>query len=218
MGNYQFALGNANKAIALYKLAISKNTKNSVAYLNYAIILVKDGNPKEALLYLEKARKFNGAKNVITAKGIALTIGTCYWVMGEIDKAIGELENLKAKYEYVNHHVLTTLGYLYIVKGDLEKALQYTNEAIEDTPNSGSAFDNLGQIFLLKGEQDKAREAFLKAVEFNKDLVDSYYYLGIIAEEQSNKQEAKSYFEKAAACSITSLNTVTKEQILEKLA
>ncbi len=215
IGNFQFTAGHTDKAEKLYRIAASKNSKNPTIYLNYAILLVRDGNAAEALDYLNKAQRLN--KNVVTAKNITLTMGSCYWILGEIDKAIELLEGLKKEHEYVNNHVLTTLGYMYIVKGDLEKASFYSQKAVEDCPTSSSAWDNLGQISYKSGDLEKAKEHFSKALSFNKNLVDSNYYMGLITMEENDFESARTYFETALNCNISALNTVTKEQIQEKL-
>ncbi len=216
IGNYFFIAGKTQKAVKVYNHAISKSCKNATVYLNYAILLVREGRPQEALEVLEKTETIK-KKKLMTEKNILLTMGSCYWVLGEIDKAIHILEGMRSRYDYVNNHVLTTLGYMYLIKDDLDKALECTEKAIKDTPNSGSAWDNLGQIYLKQNKIKDAKEAFNKAVGYNQNLADSYYYLGIIAMKEEDTDEALTHFERAKQCTITLLNTVTLEQIEEKI-
>lgn len=214
VGNIYFSTGKTAKAEAMFQRAIKGNPKNATIYLNYAILLVRNGDATPALEYLKKAQSLK--PQVLTDKNIMLTMGSCYWVMGEIDKAVEVLESLRNKYDYVNCSVLITLGYMYLIKGDYEKAWELSNKAILDTPESGSAWDNLGQISFRQGDLSQAKESFLKAVQYKENLVDSYYYLGVIAEEEKLEDDAKKYFQKAHSCTITSLNTITKEQVDEK--
>ncbi len=216
IGNYFFIAGKTDKAVKIYNRALSKSSKNATVYLNYAILLVREGKAAEALEVLKKSEGIK-KKKLITEKNILLTMGSCYWVLGEIDKAIHILEGMRNRYDYVNNHVLTTLGYMYLIKNDLDNALDCTQKAIKDTPNSGSAWDNLGQIYLKQNKFHDAKEAFNKAVGYNSNLADSYYYLGVISLQEENPDEALAHFERAKQCSITLLNTVTLEQIDEKI-
>ncbi len=215
LGNYHLATGHPEKAVRIYKWTIAHNTKNPTVYLNYGIILVKDGRAKEALEFLQKALTLK--PSLLIEKNIMLTMGSCYWVMNDVDKAIEVLEGMRTKYDYVNVHVLTTLGFLYLIKNNLEKAMEYTDLAIEDSPQSGSAWDNRGQILYRQGDLDEAYAAFSKAVELKNDLVDSYYFLGRISEDKNEKAKAVEYYTKASQCAITALNTVTAQQIDERL-
>ena len=47
-------------------------------------------------------------------------------------------------------------------------------------------------------------------------MVDSLYYLGCIYEKENETDKAFECFSKAKKCNVSSLNTITKEQILEK--
>jgi len=211
LGNLNYARGNTDTAIKFLKTAVEKNTKNPSVYLNYAIYLLQDGKASEALPLLKKAESIN--TKIMTDKNILVTMGSCYWIMGEIDKAIETLAHLKNKHEYVNANVLTTLGYMYFLKEDYSQAIEFTNKALEEEPESGAAWDNLGQIYYKTSEFEKSETAFSKALEFREDLVDSNYYMGLLYEKKGDTVKAKEYFTKANSCYITALNSVTKEEV-----
>jgi len=213
--NINFARGNEEAARRLLRAAIIRKTASPVAYHNYALLLARDGNGKEALELLQAALALK--PKVITEKRVRLAMGSCHWVMGDIEGAIGALEDMRSRYDYVNAHVLASLGCMYFMNGDTEKALEFTNAALEDSRDNAAAWDNLGQIHFAGGENDKAREAFLTAVSHKPDLADSNYYLGLIAEADGEPEKAREYFEKALGCRITALNTVKREQIEQKL-
>lgn len=214
VGNFYFITGKREQAFKYFRKAISKNTRNVNTLYYYSIEILKEGKGKEALELLNKALKLN--TKIIMDKNIILAIGSCYWTTGEIDKAIETLESLKKKYEYINAHVMTTLGYFYFLKKNYSKALEYSENAIKDSSEHAPAWDNMGQIYYAQNDFEKAKEYFKKALELNESMVDSLYYMGMIYESQNNTEKAKEYFEKAHLCNVTSLNTVTKEQIEEK--
>ncbi len=134
-----------------------------------------------------------------------------------MSKAISTLEDLRKKYDYVSPNTLTTLGYFYLLIKDYEKAKEMSQLAIDDDENFASAWDNMGQIYLEQNDLKTAKEKFLKAVTLNPKSVDSLYNLGTIEEKENNKSKALEYFKKALDCNITSLNTVTRETIENKI-
>jgi len=215
VGNFYFMTRNTEKAYIFYEKAINKNTRNISAIYNWALRLLQNGSAEEALKHFERALKLN--TNIMMDKSIRLAISSCYWITGNIDGGINTLENLINDYNYINAHVFTTLGYLYFLKSDNEKAKLYTQKAIEDNPEHAAAWDNFGQIYFKEGDIEKAKENFLKAIEYKDTMVDSYYYLGLICEEQNDNKNALEYYTKADSCPISSLNTVSKEQIKERL-
>lgn len=214
LGNIYFALGNMKKGFDYTKKAIDFKTSDPSAYVNMGTYSLKTNKPKEALEYLEKAKSFR--LDIMAEKNLMLSESTCYWLSGDIKKSIEILESMFDKFEYVNESVLTTLGYLYFLENNFEKAIEYSEKALNEKPDFSSAFDNLGQIYLKMGNRSIAYENFLKAIE-HRDLPDSYYYLGVMKYEDGEKEEGLSYLEKALQCNITLLNTVTKEDIQNKI-
>lgn len=215
LGNFFLISGKHQKALKFYKKAVKKNTRNVSALYAYAVeILKEDGRAEEALKILERAERLNA--KIQLDKNIRLAMSSCLWVMNDIDGAIKILERLKKDYVYVNSHVHTTLGYFYYLKKDYETALAESKTALEDEPQHAAAWDNIGQIQYSLGNIQEAKDAFIKALTYRKTMVDSLYYLGIIYENEGNIAEAADCFLKTADCNISSLNTVTKEQVKEK--
>lgn len=214
-GTYYLYRGKTDKAFMLYEKAIKKNTRNVHALYHWALRLLQEGEGKEALAFLEKAQRIN--TNIIMSKNITLAIGSCYWTIGDIDKAIETIESLINNFTYVNASVLTTIGYLYFLKENYDLAEEYSLKAVEDNSEHSAAWDNLGQIYYAKKDYPKSKEYFAKALEYKNTMVDSLFYMGKISELENNKELAKEYFEKASKCNISALNTVTKEQVNEML-
>lgn len=215
VGNYWYTIKHFEKAYKYFDKAVKAKTHHVKALYLYALRLLQDGKGEEALKYFGLAEKYNCS--VLMEKYITLSKSSCYWIMGDIDRAIEILEGLIKKFSYISTDVYTTLGYLYYLKDDLEKALEYTNKAIEDNPEHSPAWDNLGQICYKKGEIEKAKEYFTKALSY-RDLVDSLYFMGRICEDENNPKEAKEYYERASKCNISALNTVTLEEIENRLS
>ncbi|MCD8215418.1 MAG: tetratricopeptide repeat protein [Clostridiales bacterium] len=214
IGNYWYTIRHFEKAYKYFEKAVKSGTHHVKALYLYALRLLQDGNGREALKYFELAEKYNCG--ILMEKYITVSKSSCYWIMGEIDKAISLLEGLMEKFSYISTDAYTTLGYLYFLKDDLEKAEKYTNKAIEDSEDHAPAWDNLGQIYYKKGETDKAKEYFEKALSY-KEIADSLYFMGRIREDEGKEKEAEEYYERALKCSISALNTVTEEEIKNRL-
>lgn len=211
LGNFFYAQGNLEKSVRYLKFAVEHNSKSPAAHINYSVYLLRNGYAAQAESLLDKALGLN--PQVIAHKHILMTKASCRWVQGDIDGAIELLEKMRKLFEYVNAPALSTLAYMYFLKGDLEQAESLSQAALEDTPSTASAWDNLGQIRYAQNDLPQAREAFEKALEYKNDLPDSHYYLGLIAQAEGDTAQAAEYFRKALDCKITALNTVTREQI-----
>lgn len=215
IGNMYYFLREPEKAKKFYTIAVKKNTRNVKALYNYALDALHEGRADEALPIFQRAEKLN--VKVLFDKLIPLAVSSCYWVLGDIDKAISTIEDLQKKYNYINPNTLTTLGYFYMLKGNYEKAIELTNSALKDNEEYAPAWDNLGQIYYNQGDYKKAYENFQKAIDYRENMVESLYYMALLEENEGNIEKAKEYFEKAKGCYISALNTVKKEQIEEEL-
>lgn len=215
IGNYFYITRKPDKAMKYYQKAVDKNTFNIKALYNYGLDKLHQNKADEALPVLERAERLN--TKPLFDKLIPLAISSCYWLKGDINKAIEILENLKAKYKYLNPPTLITLGYFYMLKGEYDKAEEITLKALKDSPENASAYDNLGQIYFNKKEYDKAEDYFKKAIEIKDTTVDSLYYLAVINRDKGNTSKALELLNKADGCYISGLNTISKEDISSAL-
>jgi tetratricopeptide (TPR) repeat protein len=216
IGNYFYFIRKPDKAMEYYTKAVKHNTRNVKALYNYALDSMHNGKADEALPILQRAERIN--TKPLFEKLIPLAISSCYWIMGDIDKAIEILENLCREFKYVNPSTLTTLGYFYLLKGDCERAEKITKKALKDNPEYAPAWDNLGQIKYTLGELDDAEKYFVKALNYRENMPESLYYMGKIEAQKGNTEKAKDYLKKADGLYISSMSTITKEMITEELA
>ena len=178
IGNMYYFFRKPDKAKEFYTIAVKRNTRNVKALYNYALDALHEGKAKEALEVFQRAEKIN--TKVLFEKLIPLAISSCYWVLGDVDKAITTIEDLQKKFNYINPNTLTTLAYFYLLKRDFEKAEELTNKALKDNEAYAPAWDNLGQIYFTKGDNQKAKEYFEKALEYRESMTESLYYLSLI--------------------------------------
>jgi len=74
--------------------------------------------------------------------------------------------------------VLTRLGYLYLVQGDLEQAERLYTGALERDPNRGVVAADLGVLYARRGMLSRALELWRAAFENNPQLTDLGLDLG----------------------------------------
>lgn len=215
IGNMYYFFRKPDKAKEFYTIAVKRNTRNVKALYNYALDALHEGRAEEALEVFQRAEKIN--TKVLFEKLIPLAISSCYWVLGDIDKAISTIEDLQKKFNYINPNTLTTLAYFYLLKRDFEKAEELTNKALKDNEAYAPAWDNLGQIYFTKGDNQKAKEYFEKALEYRESMTESLYYMGLISKAEGDNEKAKEYLERANNGYISALSTVKREDIEKEL-
>ncbi len=215
--------------------AFRMESKNPILLTSYAVTLMKEGSFELAREVSGKA--LAGARHPSSIKTIKGNLAVCEWKLDNIDGAIDiyhsimeeygeegqayfqeratfpELEVLVSENPMMMVHDYVSLGFFHLVKGDLETAEYFTHAALRLQPASGSAYDNLGQIALVKKDLESAREHFSTALQHNPQLPDSQYYLGTICETDDNLVDALDYYEKAASCPLSGMDTISKELI-----
>lgn len=197
-----------------YKQAVKHHTTNSYALLSYGIIKLNEGDYQtadELFKQVLKKKKLNWTIDKIARVDRALT----QWKLGNLDRAIEILEAVCQEYERADS--FATLAYFYILKGDYERAASYNEKALEEEKDHPPALDNYGQMYYRQGDYEKAKEYFQKALDKKPTLPDSLYYMGCIAAEQGRRDEALEYLDKALHSPIRPLNTVTRQQIEDKI-
>ncbi|WP_108868704.1 serine hydrolase [Aquimarina aquimarini] len=95
-------------------------------------------------------------KNSIENKGIEMAIKT-YW---ELKK------NQTDTYDF-GENQLNTLGYYYLGKGDIEKAISIFKINTIAFPNSSNVYNSYGEALVKNNEKTKAITSYTKSIELN---------------------------------------------------
>jgi tetratricopeptide (TPR) repeat protein len=213
LGYYNHSRKKLDKAEKYYKSGMEKGMDKANYRLAYGVLLLKKGE-------FAKAKDIFSGILINTPKEntkmMAKTnLSLAYWKLGEIDTAIEMLEEVQRKYN--NSRVYGTLGYLLIEKGDLDKALEYNLQALDYDDEDPVILDNLAQTYYFMGDIEKAKKYFKEAAVLKDDQADTLYYLGCIYADQGDIEQAKEKLNKALECNITTLSTITREQVEDKL-
>ncbi len=102
-----------------------------------------------------------------------------------------------AKVAPSGQNIHNNLGDVYARQGDMQKAIEEFQKAIEINPNYADAYHNLANTYQQIGELDLAKENYEKALSINPNLWQSCQNLASIAFNQGDFAKAEEYIEKA---------------------
>lgn len=213
IGNWTYSKGNIDNAIRWFKKAYNIKNRKPNTVVSYAYLLLKSGDTEESEKILTSLINTNiGNDNKMLAKSnLALVL----WKKDRLDDAIAMLEEVLESYK--TSTVYGSLGYLYIAKGDLDKALAFNQEAYEYNSYNKIILDNLGQTYYLRGEYDKAEEIYDKLMLTNPTFPEAYYNHALLLDKTGKTEKAVESLNKALTFKTTFLSTVTGEEIEEKI-
>ena len=113
----------------------------------------------------------------------------------DYDGAIKEFEKaLKLDPKNSKAHIL--MGLTYANKGDLDKALKFTQYAIM-LEKSYAGFHNLGLIYANKGEYQNAVDAYENALKLSPESANAWYQLGMLHSANGHFNEAITAYKKS---------------------
>ncbi|GMQ57909.1 hypothetical protein AN1V17_23040 [Vallitalea sediminicola] len=243
----QAAFKNDEKAYKYYRLAYKLHTNNISIITSYGLVLLKKDNINGAIEIFNKSLSLKPqflADKIIKCNiaichwklgNIDEAINMYEKVFKDFEKATDtdedepkELEESIDDNEQTKEYIITTnsyvyaqdyttLGFLYLLKKDYDKAIENSKKALMLNATHAPALDNLGQIYYELNDYGEAIKYLKSALEINPNMADSNYYMGLIFEKKNDIEEARKYFKKTASCNINALNTVTRKDVERKL-
>lgn len=204
--------GDMEKAIGLLEKA-TKATSNPRPKITYGYLLLKAGKlEKASLVFKEMIGSDIDEDSKIKAKSnYALVL----WKSGELDSAIKLLEEILSG--YTSTVIYGSLGYLYILKGDLEKAVEFNKEAYDYNSSDPIILDNLGNAYYLAGDLSKSEEIYIKLMKLNPQFPEAHYNYSLLLKELGRFDEALDYMKKANSYNLSFLSNLTKEDTQKQL-
>ncbi len=82
-------------------------------------------------------------------------------------------------------------GFRYQDQGNLDKALEEYEKALQLNPNYAKVYTNIGTIYLEKKDYDKAIQQFKKVIELNYWDKKAHYNLGLVYLYKGKIEKAK---------------------------
>jgi len=213
VANINYGKGDMDKTLHWYSKAYKADKSKAATAITYAYLLLKNGNIDESEKVFKHIFKLNlGQDEKMLAKSnYALLI----WKKGDLDAAVNLLEEVTESYKTTATY--GSLGYLLILKGDLDRALEFNLEAYDYNNTNPIILDNLGQTYYLRGEQDKAVEIYEKLMPSNPSFPSAYYNYGLVLLKNGEYEKALENMEKALNFIFSPLSAIQKSDIEAKI-
>lgn len=213
LGSAEYSKGNLEKALDWFSKACGGKRAKPATLTSYGYILLKTGKIAEAEEVLNRvlSMELTTDQKMYARSNLALVL----WKKGRLDEAVEMLEEVIK--EYRNTTVYGSLGYLLILKGDLQRALEFNREAMEYNGSNPVIMDNMGQTYLLLGEFDKAAEIYESLMEKKPSFPEAYYNFGLLLEKRGDAEKALEMFRKAFEYKLSFISTITSGDIEEKI-
>lgn len=212
--NNAFRTGNIDETTAWLKKAYDTGSAKAHVVTTYGYILLKYGNLEEAEKVLKdqlSSSKLANNDRFNAKSNYALVL----WKKGLLDEAISTYEEIIPHYK--NTNIYGSLGYLYNLRGDLDKALKFNLEALDYNSTGTIILDNLGQTYYLLGEYEKADETFKKLMNLNPKFPEAFYDYALVLEKMGETEKCMERLKNALQYKTNFLSAVTTEDIEKKL-
>ena len=206
-----FQKGDQAGALKLYEEAVDAGLDDMRALLSYSVLLIREGEYQKARELIVKIQK-NPVMSAEQRQQLFVNYAACVYRLGELDKGI---ELLERQHEHAHSGLIyQTLGYLYVEKGDADKALAYNQEAVDYDDEDPICLDNLAQTYYrVLGDKETAKTWFDKAHRIKPTQIDTLYFLAQYDLEAGDKAAAKEKLEKALEGRISPLNYANAERV-----
>ena len=206
--NKKYGGGDFDGALSDLKKAVSSAPKDAKIRGTYAYLLLKLGNTDEAAAEINKALSLaSGADR----NSLRITESLVLWKQGRLDESIGELEGLLKTFETTN--VYASLGFLYIEKGDLDKALEFNLQAQDYNGSNAIILDNLGCTYYLLGEYDKAYEIYQRVMKLKPAFPEAFYNYARVLERRGDIEKALYMARHSLSLRFWNISTISKSEV-----
>jgi len=193
-GNYQGAISNYDKALAI--------EKDYRIYYQKGVAQKKSRDLEGAKTSLEECLKLNKS-----FEGGYNALGGVYFSMGNYSEAIKNFEkvlsttnksSVKNKVKKNMSLAYAKLGNQEISNGNSQKAIEYLTKAVEND-NYDAAYLSLAKLYSELGEWDKSLNASENALKHRSKISTGgpHYYMGVSYKGKGDMVKAKEMFEKA---------------------
>jgi Flp pilus assembly protein TadD len=145
----------------VWQTTISKNPTAWMAHNNLGAVLLKKGQPDDAIDHFNRAIEIKSDEASAFAN-----LGNALLQKGELGEAIFQYQKaVELKPNDAGFHY--NLANALLARGEVDDAIAEYQETLAINPNSADAHNNLGAVLLHRGELDAAIDHYQKALEIN---------------------------------------------------
>jgi tetratricopeptide (TPR) repeat protein len=191
-------MGRLAEADAAFAEAASRAPEDWRVSLGWGIVALKRGQGAQAVERLDRVRALIPGGQPPSA--------VWYWarslaavLAGREEEALPLAEEGMARFPH-SAPLRNNIAVLCERRGELEKAEQLLNAALEEEPSLPQLSKNLGDLLYRSGRADEARVAYQRAIKLAPRLGDDVYFkLGNLAIRDRDTPRAEAYWREALA-------------------
>ncbi|SFM82194.1 Tfp pilus assembly protein PilF [Nitrosomonas nitrosa] len=189
---YVNSQGNLDKAITVYRSALSINPNHAGAQHGFGMALAMKGEMLQAVTELHKASEL-APHNPLPRQAI----GRIYLSQGQMDKALHEFnEALRIEKDFVP--ALIDKGDIYLNQGNFKRALAEFQYTVKIAPLNDLVHLKLGMALQGLNRIPESEKAYLAALQLNPNHIIAYNNLAwMAAEKRKNLIQAEKWAKKA---------------------
>ena len=122
--------------------------------------LQRDINHEEALTWIDRSIAADrNPQNLLVKSGL----------LAQLDRTEESNQLAEAALAEANEPQTNQIGYNYLFRGEVDRAIEIFQKNTRDYPESWNAWDSLGEGFAVKGDKAKAIENYKKALGMVED-------------------------------------------------
>ena len=184
-----------------------KKGMNTNQKITYAYYLMREGRIErsEALLNSVLAFQLKPELKALAKSNHAILL----MKTGRIEEAKEELEEIFPKFK--NSNMYGSLGYLYILGDDMEKAKAFNLEGYDYNADNPVILDNMVQLYTKLGDFEEAYKYACQLMEKEPIFIEAYYNTAVVEKELGKLEDAKKHLEHALTIRTTFMSTISHE-------
>lgn len=212
--NMHATKGNEEMSHMALKKAYETAPDNPSIANTYGYALLKRGQIDEAdEIFKKVASQVAKTQDKID---VELNRSIVLWKQGKQEESIAHAEQLYE--DHKNTVIYGTLGYYYVLQGNLERALEFNKEAYNFNENNNAIIDNLALTYYTLGQYDDAFPLFEQLIERHPSFREAYYNAGMAYEQRGDWQKAYELYRESLEHKPALISHITLEEIEAKLA
>ncbi len=213
-GQRHFGNGNFDKARKMFDLAEKMGGASFNSRVIIGFLYFKMGDYEVADKLFRQLRPT--AKSNDQRMRLKMSHALVKWRRGDVAEAIEMLEEVISKYK--NTSAYGSLGLIYLLDNQLEKALDFNKEAYDYNKDDAIIVDNLAYNYYLLGDYDNADKYYEETFALKPRFPEPYfYYAKLKAEAHADTSAAIEYLETCLTKNFNANSTITVEQVQEYL-
>ena len=177
--------------------------------VTYAYCLMREGQVERSEEILNAVLAFpqkDELKKLAKSNHAILLLKT-----GRVQEAKEEMEELFPTYR--TSGLYGSLGYVYIIGNDMEKAEAFNLEAYDYNKDNPVILDNMVQLYIKQGDYEKAYVYVQELLEKNPVFIEAYYNAAVVEKALGKIEDAKQHLEHALTIRTTFISTVSHEEV-----